>query len=481
MTGGQGPGRRPRPEDEHPPMLVLGEDRPDVEDLTAEELRRQRDELEQRRRDMEQQLQAERVAAERELARRQREIDEAERDLQRAERRLRRRSDQVPEVSHRVSRARSRRGRRANALLAAAERRSGTPVPRMPRAVALAGAACALTVVGAITSIDPPADGDVAAFVDLDEARVAWQEAAVGLDGEVTRYLAGEDATRADGSLASAELATRAAALGGSDYGLRELREDMAPLLTEGGSNPTRVLNAWRPTRDSLVYAVSINEVRDARARLDNDRAWPTVLLLGGFVLTGALAYGLGRGHAWVAAGVAGVALVPAALLLGNQDRHLDVELAIEHHEEVLQDIRTVDDRLRMDLAALLGSRSLASYEGDDYWEGPRDLGPDSLTGAELDEEALAGYVDVRARIGELDIRSASTGQTAEIGQQLVAAGAHLLAGEHEELQAARDDVLGHTETDLDLAPYLAMSGAAAALPVLSLVPALARRRKVAP
>ncbi|OLT39909.1 hypothetical protein BJF86_06620 [Serinicoccus sp. CNJ-927] len=111
------------------PMLVLGEDLPDVEDTTIEELRAQEAALEQQRRELAEQAEQERDLArqrlasqrrevERELARRQREIDDAERRLVRTERRLRRQAarmgqeDRVPRVST------TRTTRSSNRLLA---------------------------------------------------------------------------------------------------------------------------------------------------------------------------------------------------------------------------------------------------------------------------------------------------------------------------------------------------------------------------
>ncbi|SOC52121.1 hypothetical protein [Ornithinimicrobium cerasi] len=498
-----------------PPMLVLGEQRPDVEDTTAEELARQRAELERqrrelevedrerrraaeqeaerRRREAEERLAEERRLAEVELARRQRLLDDAERRLHKTERRLRRKARQtgghVPSVASSVSGAdpdaRSGRGRRArgagsvrrgapNSLLAAAERRSGVPVPRLQRTLTLALLSSGLVVAGAIASVDPPSAADVEDFVTLDETRVAWLGAGLTLDQEVSRYLAGEEVTQEDGTLASVSEATAAGAASDVTYPVRDFEETVGPLLAEPGSNPQRVLSAWDEARSSAGYAVGTYEIRDAGELVDADRALPTWMLLGGVVAIGGLAYGLARGGTRVGAGLAGLALVPAGLVVADQGRHLDVEPALATHSQAVDDARAVYDQVGRDLQAVYGTRALESYERETFWEGTGYLEEDRH-----DPEALAAYTAARESLAGVDIRSLSTGEAVPHAQALVEAGGALLDAQTVVLEDARAAVLARTESQLEVGPYAVTTSAAAILPLAALVPALLRRRQV--
>ncbi len=499
-----------------PPMLVLGEQRPDVEDTTAEELARQRAELERQRRELEaedrerrraaeqeaerrrreaqERLAEERRLAEVELARRQRLLDDAERRLHKTERRLRRKARQtgghVPSVASSVSGAdpdaRSGRGGRAargsgsgrrgapNSLLAAAERRSGVPVPRLQRTLTLALLGSGLVVAGAIASVDPPSAADVEDFVTLDESRVAWLGAGLTLDEEVGRYLGGEEVTQGDGTLASVSQATAAGAASDVTYPVRDFEETVGPLLAEPGSNPQRVLSAWDEARSSAGYAVGTYEIRDAGELVDADRALPTWMLLGGVVAIGGLTYGLARGGTRVGAGLAGLALVPAGLVVADQGRHLDVEPALATHSQAVDDARAVYDQVGRDLQAVYGTRALESYERETFWEGTGYLEEDRH-----DPQALAAYTAARESLAGVDIRSLSTDEAVPHAQALVEAGGALLDAQTVVLEDARSAVLARTESQLEVGPYAVTTSAAAILPLAALVPALLRRRQV--
>lgn len=480
-------------------MLVLGEDRPDVEDTTTEELLRQRRELEQARRELDQEaerrrkeaeerLAQERLAAERELARRQREIDDAERRLVRTEKRLRKAARkqgggiEVPsgrrDPTPRGKLSPSHRAARRNRLLAAADRRSGVPVPRMPRAALLAVAASGLLVAGAVTSIDPPSPAQVQAFVDLDQARETWLTAGTTLDEEVTRYLAGEPVAEEGGPLRSSELAQQAAGLSGSSSFGRYVEvytEGVAPLLQQPGTNPQRVLSAWSEARDRSSYAVAGYEVRGARELLDNDRVWPTLLLMGGLLATGALGYVLLRGGTRVGAALAGLALVPGALVLVNQDRHIDVEPAIEAHDARSELVDGGYDQVGRDLRAVLGVRALDSWEREDYWvDEPYWTDDDALR-----QTAVADYLQARAGLADVDLDTATPEESAAHALTLVGPGTALVTTGLEGVAEARDEVVAHSEAEVDLPPYVVTTAAAAALPLAALVPAVLRRREV--
>jgi hypothetical protein len=496
-----------RDAEEGAPMLVLGEDRDDVEDTTAEELARQREELEERRRrledearirreeaeaeadrlrrEAEEKLAEERRLAEVELARRQREIDEAERRLYRTERRLRKKAQasggHVPDVSsglRRSSRTSSRSGpggrRRFSSLLAAAERRSSVPVPRMGRAALLSLAATGLVVVGAVTSVDPPAPEAVEDFVTMDEARVAWLETGITLDGEVVRYLGGEDVTQDDGSLTSVTQATEASLTTGDSYNLRSFEEVLPPLLSEPGTNPQRVLSAWVESRRDADYAAPTYEIDDVAETLDSDRVFPTLLLMGGLLSVAGLAFVLARGGSRVGAGLAGLALVPVGMLIADQDRHLDVEPALTRHEDALDGASDIYDLLGRDLETVHGTRVPDSYERETYWEGLHYLDEELLP-----VEPAAVYTAAREALDGVDTRALTLEESLPYAERLLADGSALLEAQHEELSEAREAVVAMTSSDVDLGRYVPLTAAAALLPLAALVPAALRRREV--
>lgn len=489
--------------EEMPPMLVIGDDLPDVEDTTAEELARQRAELEERRRHLEeedrrrreeaerraeqlrreaeQKLARERREAEIELARRQREIDDAERRLERNRRRLAKQGGSAAASSSGATTATGSRPQKrrkksrdeddGNSLLAAVDRRSGTPVPKLGRASVLAVLAGALIALGAPLSIDPPPGEAVADFVAQDETRTGWVETGLALDQDVVDYLAGEDVV-VDGEVPSVTRARAVADPG--DYYLDGFVDQVGPLLQEPGSTPQRVLSAWSEARNSTLYGVSTYDVKREAEQLDTDRVFPTLMLLGAMVAMGGLALGLARGGTWVGAGLAGLGLVSAGLLVANGDRHLDVEPAIEQHDAAMGGSEGLHQQLERDLGVVLGSRSLESYERDDYWERISRVSPD-----EVDPAVLEGYEAARRGLEGVDLRSMSLEESLPHAEALIEAGGAALAAQHEQVEQARAEVVAHTEPDVDLGPYLATALAAGLLPLAALVPAAVRRQRV--
>lgn len=518
--------------DDPPPMLVLGEDRPDVHDTTPEELRRQRQELERARRELKAQaqkareeaedqlrrqreeaearLREERLEAERELARRQRKLDDAERRIVRTERRLRKKAREqgtsIPTLLRgddpdgdrdgRTRGGRARGGRSGggfgrsprtgadaggstspNGLLAGAARRSSRPLPPLPRMLLLAAAASGLVVAGAVTSLDPPTTAEVDAFVASDEAFAGWLRAGAALDEEVTSYLASGEAQT--DPLSSVELAGGAHAAAPGPYRpdsyLEAFEESMAPLLLSAGSNPQRVLSTWQETRDRAGYAVSAFEVGEARDALDRDRVWPTLLLLGAVLAVGGLVWVLVRGGSPVGAGLALLALVPAALVLTEQGRHLDVEPGIEAHDLHLRGAGGARDLVGRDLAVVLGTRNLDSWESEDYWTDRRPDGDEGIS----DADALAAYLSARGELADIDLLTLTVAESAALGQQLVGPGTALLESALADVEGARAQIVEHTEVEIDTRRYVLLTGAAALLPLAALVPALLRRREV--
>ncbi|WP_134772810.1 hypothetical protein [Ornithinimicrobium flavum] len=485
-------------EDEHDPhdapMLVLGEDVEDVEDTTAEELARQRQELEEQRSRMEQEarrrreeaeaeaarlrreaeekLARERRETEIELARRQREIDDAERELERRRRRLQKETGRTAHVEVRPTRRSGRKDRESdgNSLLAAVDRRSGTPVPRLGRAGALAALAAALVALGAPLSIDPPPPEAVQEFVAQDEARIAWADTGLALDRDVLAYLDGEDVT-VDGQVPS--VARAEALTDGDDYYLDPFVQGVGPLLEAPGSTPQRVLSAWTEARDAARYSVSSYDVDRAAEALDTDSAFPTWMLLGAVVSTGVLGYGLLRGGSRVGAGLAGLALVPTVMLLVDGDRHLDVEDPIARHEVAMEGSESLHRQLGQDLQVVLGTRTIESYQRDTYWEESgwlNDVSPD----------VLEVYAAARAPLQAVDLRNLPLEESVPHAETLVQAGEQALQAQHELVARARTEVVAGTVSDLDLGRYVPTALAAGLLPLLALIPAIVRRQKVA-
>lgn len=480
-------------DDDLPPMLVIGEDRPEVEDTTAQKLARQQAELERRRRQLEEEdrrrreeaeqeaeelrrqaeerLARERREAEVELTRRQREIDDAERRLERSRRRLQKQQGgPVPGAGKDRERTSPRKEARDqdNRLLAAVDRRSGKPVPRLGRAAGLAVLAGVLVAIGAPLSVDPPSQGAVEDFVALDQARVAWMETGLVLDQDVVSYLGGDDVVTGEGVVPSVAMAKE---LSEPDaFYLDRFTEGVGPLLAEPGSTPQRVLSAWTDAREATAYGVSTSEIDRAAEKVDTDRHLPTWLLLGSIVAIGTLTYGLARGGTRVGAGLAGLALVPAGLLLLNDDRHLDVEEPIARHGTAIEGADGIYTQLARDLEVVLGTRSLDSYEREDYWDRSYRL-------EELDP--AQGYAEVRSELAGIDLRSLPLEGSLPHAEALIAAGDASLAAQQGRVAETRDEVLAHTESDVDLGPYLTSAIAAGLLPLAALVPAVLRRREV--
>lgn len=478
-----------------PPMLVLGDDQPDVEDTTAEELARQRAELDARRRRLEEEdrrrraeaekeaeelrreaeekLARERREAEIELARRQREIDDAERRLERNRRRLEKKGVRTTDPTPPKKQRKKMRGKeKGNSLLAAVDRRSGMPVPKLGRAGVLAVAAAALVALGAPMSIDPPPEEAVAEFVAQDEARVGWAETALTLDRDVVGYLGGEDVV-VDGEVPSVAQA-RALSVP-DDYYLDSFVEGVAPLLSTPGTSPQRVLSGWTDARESARYTVSTYDVDRAAEELDTDRALPTWMLLGAFVAVGGLAYGLYRGGTRAGAGLAALALVPTGMLIMDGDRHLDVEEPIAQHSAAMDGAAGLDDQLEKDLGVVLGTRSLERYQREDYW-----VSPDRVDEDEVEPSVVQGYASVRAPLQDVELRSLPLEDALPHAEALIEAGATALAAQHERVEQARAEVVAATESDLDVGPYVATAVAAGLLPLVALIPAFLRRMRVA-
>jgi hypothetical protein len=344
----------------------------------------------------------------------------------------------------------------------------------MGRAVTLSLVGAGLVLAGSLAAVDRPSQQELADLVAADQGRVRWLGAGLTLDAEVASYLAGEDVTGADGRVVSVARAAEAAGPDPDDYALRDFADTVGPLLAEPGSNPQRVLSAWEDARSSAGYAVSQYDVEEAGELLDGDRTLSTWLIVGGMVVVGGLAYGLARGGTRVGAGLAGLALVPAGLIVAGASDPVDLSPALETHGVALEDSADVYAQLGRDLEVVLGTRTLQEYERDDFW-----VGPGYLDEERHEADALSAYTEARADLQAVDTRSLSTEEAVPHAQALVETGAALLATETAALEAARADVVSAAGADRAPGRHAALTAAAALLPLAALAPAALRRREV--
>jgi|GEM_PF-4263554 len=218
--------RREREEPDLPPMPVIGENRPDVEDTTVEELRRQQDE------------------AQAQLRRRQA-------DLDRIERRLEQRHG-ISTVQRELDLEQQQRARRARGGL-----RSSVP------AFWVALAAIGLLVAGTITAgTDPDLEG-WEEIARADEARVAWLSVAVAADQAWALTGAGDTMTPRDGGSADPVALMEEAALLEGTY---DDRQQVTTATVEGLAAPpgsTRAASAWSTVHSTATGVVESGRVSD--------------------------------------------------------------------------------------------------------------------------------------------------------------------------------------------------------------------------
>ena len=466
------------------PMLVLGEDLPDVEDTTIEELRAQEAALERQRRELAEQaeqerdlarqrLASQRREAERELARRQREIDDAERRLVRTERRLRRQAarmgqeDRVPRVSTTGT------TRSSNRLLAGAREVSSRRIPHLQTVITLLVAAMIALVVGAALSASRADERDVATFEGLDESRALLREATDALDSEIVRQATGEPAAPdADGDLGSAGLARIAFDRGDVPSYYRDDLEPLNAALSSTDTAPVRAATTWEETRNTFRYAVSSTEVDDARENITPGSPWATTLMWGGALVLLGVTVVLWRSGARLAAGFTLAGLLASGLALAQDPFFDGVTARAEAHEEAVDRADDVRDEVRRDLEVMLGLRALAPYEqGDDgFWE--QTYGLEEL-GVAHDEWAQA-----RAELGDALAQDSTTEELRSAALGVIDAAGEASVDVEAEVETLRQSVVDTAEQGW--APGLVLPGLALVilLPVAGLGIEAWRRRQ---
>ncbi|AXH95701.1 hypothetical protein [Ornithinimicrobium avium] len=370
------------------PMLILGEDLPDVEDTTPEELRRQQEEaereiaearrraqeeIERRRREAEKEIAALEQQKERELAARQRELDDTQRTLFEREAKLRRTvtaSGGTPEerlVSKVARPPLSQRGLR----------RSG-------RVVGLATAAAAALAVGLLTAV-PGGGPDVRAEIDdADRARVVWLRSGSAADEQIARRMAGQDVpTGADGTYENVRLAREAGEIYAADRYVERTEENTATMLAADTSE-VRSLTLWNELHDTAGYAVGSWEVEDIVEDSRGPGAWTYVLLAVGVLGLAALAVLALVARSWVSLPVLVVATGLAVAALSAVAAHdAAVGATAAAHEAADDAVDDLYDQVGRDLRVAYGITTSSYDRRPEFWTDDPFYGEDQAPGTE--------------------------------------------------------------------------------------------------
>lgn len=382
------------------PMLVLGEDRPDVEDTTPEELARRAAEAEreiaEKKRAAEAEIKAARERAEQELREQQLEVDRRERDLERERRRLERKGH-VGTSSTRSHGAGtgSRVGLRPPVDHGPVHRR---PLHRNWLAGTLAAVGAAGIFLGGLSS---GGYTDSTALHDYRTSTLtfaAWQRTALQVDDNIAAHLSGQPATTVgNGGATGTEpgavsRAKEAADLGDrySSYYLDEVVEGMAAATAEGTS-PIRTLASWKELRSTASYAHSEYDTRrDLESLTDGtgQTLWWILLALGSLAGLIALAY---LNASLVAAGLGLLAAAcAAAVLLAAPDAGA-IRAAAEDQKAAVERVGDLTTLVGQKVEAATGLRSGSWVEDEDYWEWSESTGiPQSPALAKLVAEQRA-------------------------------------------------------------------------------------------
>lgn len=481
---------RPDERGDQPPMLRLGEDRPEVEDTTPEQLAEQQAELvrqraqlvreaEKERERSQKRLAGERQEAERALSRRQREIDDAERRLQRTERRLRQeaerlgRAHEVPSVrpTGRTS-GRHAPSTGARKLLAGARASSGRRVLRGP-AVLLALSSVALTAGTALSAVTPSAEA-LSSFSDADEARALMYQAALAMDEEMLRHDGQEELpSDEDGELLSIVLTNQAVALNDdfSSFARDDIVEHGQLLLQTDAVSPVRAASSWNESRRRATSAVPSYRITEDRESLQASGAG-TVLMWTGAGLLAVAALLLALGGTWVAAAVALLALLPAGLVLATDPR-LDGAYsdASSQHDEAIDRARDTVDQVGFDLELVLGLRSLQAFEQ------PTDYSPGYWGEGRYGLDFPEGFTQVRSELGQVLEDESDPQQVNSAALGVVGSGEQLLETYEQDAAQARAAVVASRERPEDSGGRVPALLAAIALPFIGLGLSSMRKR----
>lgn len=416
------------------PMLILGEDLPDVEDTTPEELRRQQEkaqreiaeargraqeEIERRRREAQQEIAELERAKEREIAARQRQLDQAERRLYKRESTLRRKAsasgvtpqerlvDKPPKVP----------------LHRSGLRRSG-------RVVGLAAAAAGALVIGLLSAV-PGGDADARSeIVDTDRARVLWLQSGLAADEQIAQRMAGQEVqTGPDGTYENVRLAEEAGALVDVDRYVEQAVASTELMMAEDTSQ-VRSLTAWSEMHDTADYAVGSWEVEDLVEDSGGPGGWSYLFLAVGVLGLAVLAVLALLARSWVSLPVLVVStgLAVAALsVVASGDA--DVRGAAAAHEAADDALDDVYDQVGRDLRVAYGISTSPFDRRPEYWT------DDPFYGRQM--PGSEGYLQVRADMA--DAVEQGEQAIAQTALELAAAGRGNLDGQVPALESARE------------------------------------------
>lgn len=414
------------PQDERP-MLVLGENVPDVEDTTPEELRRRAEEaereIEARRREAEAEIAEQRRQAEAELRRQQLEVDRRERELQREARRLARTGGTVPRASRRSA------------------DRSREPLLKRPFHRSWPAAVLALTAAGAMAMAAFRGAGhtDHRALQDFRTSQhtyTEWQQAGLQMDVDVFGHLAGETTVPENGEPPSVGMVKATVARAPDlvpDYYVEKVDEMMSVAVAPDAS-PVRSLANWQDSRSSAGYAHSVYQVERDRAALTEGsgaaRSWSVialVLLIALLVLAFLTSTLAGAALALLGAVLAGVALF-------SSPAPGPVAAAEEAHATELKQVRDLSDEIEHKLVGAIGMQPGSWLQDPTYWEWDEDLGvPDG--------PQLQALVELQDELGRLTIAGAPTEEIYPVAFDYARTAQPVLDLQLEELEAARQDL----------------------------------------
>ncbi|WP_299517955.1 hypothetical protein [uncultured Serinicoccus sp.] len=470
-------------------MTIIGEDLPDVEDTTVEELRAQQEQLEQARRDLadrareereraEQQLAAERRRAERELARRQREIDDAERRLLRTERRLRKEAASSGRHVDLPRRPRRAARRSDSELLDAARAELSTRVPRLGLAATLALGAGLLLALGSTLSTDRVEQEQTQPLTVLDTAQADLRDAVSSLDSELVRYATGDPVPPDDaGRLPSVTAALEVLGREGIDPYAAERLSEAEPGLSGDAVSPVRAATAWQDTRRDMASAVSSWDVEREIEELRPGSALGTLLLWAGALVLVVAAVVLLRAGAKVASAFFVLAALSTSLLV-VQDTQPGWRRAVVAHEEASDRPAGLQQVVEDDLRVMVGLRSLDPWQTEDdeygYWN--------QHYGLEDGSDPDGALAQARADLGRVLTGDSSQEEQRTAALDLVAAADEVRDPLEADLVTAREAVVAESTTGPSAGLLGAGLGLAVLLPFAGLgAESLARRRRETP
>lgn len=391
-----------------PPMLVIGERGPEVEDTTLEELRREREELLREREEAQEriraereraeaQLEAERRRTEQELVERQRRIDDAERDLLAAERRVLRQAERSG-TAHEVPRV------------------VRTPLPPRGRLRAkgpaglLAGVVAVSAMVALVSAGTPPSAGEIDEYATVAGGQLAWDEATRAYDDLIVQRMQegggvpSDDVTAAvveqsEQVLALVEEAQDVLPLPYST-GTERLVEAIRVIATDQSPGAVRPVSQWDGQRYLISEgAVGRSDLEEATGAMLPGSAlawWAMGALL--LALAGLIRLAV-KDRAYLALSLLAVSVVTGVssmVYLGTYQQVGALVDAATTREEVSREHRATISAQGRDLAIVFGvERGMSGDE--DYWTRDYYLDLDDVP-----EDVAQNYWDVRAGFADL-------------------------------------------------------------------------------